>query len=202
MGLYDGQAGSVFIRESKSVRNKHIAVIIAIDLIISVLYGIYFYILTIDYSFSEKIIGIAASLAIDIAAVFVMIYQEHKKFKKFEEAVLSGNKDIFRDMEKQFAGAEKMFGAIYMLEDYMYVCTQNLFIPYVDIKKVRAAFSSINFINVASYIHIYCFSGRVYSISLRSAGEYRRRQNEFEDRLERHRQRSFAKSNGQNMYYK
>lgn len=202
MGAYNDQADSVFIRESKSVRNKRIRLIIVIDLIISVLYGIYFYILTIDFSFSEKIIGVVVSLAIDIAAVFVMTYQEHRKFKKFEDAVLNDSKGFFKSMEKQFVGAEKMFGAIYMLDDYMYVCTQNLFIPYIDIRKISTSFSSINFINVATCINIYCFSGRAYSINLRSGGEYRRRQNEFEFMLEQYRQRSFAKNNGQNMYYK
>ena len=195
---YNDQSDSIFIRESRSVRNKRAAIIIAVDLVISFLYGFYLYVLLLNYSSFEKMIGAVVSLAIDIAVVLALIWQENKKFKSFANDV-NKYKDFFNAIENQVVNAEKLFGAIYFLDDYLYVCTQNMFIPYVDIKKISTSISSINFINVATVVHIYCFSGRVYSISLRSAGEYHRKQDEFEFILEQYRQRSFAKYRGQNM---
>lgn len=191
---------SIFIRESRGVRNKRIAVIIIIDLLIVIIYGFFLYAAIFNVEIMQRIIIVAFSAAVDIAIVWAMIRQEDKKFKGFADAVRNEDEAVFADMERQAADAEKLFGAFYMLDDFLYVCTQNLFIPYMDIKKIRASFSNINFIPVAAALHIYCFSGKAYSVSLRSAGEYRRRQNEFEDRLERYRQRSFAKNNGQNAY--
>lgn len=193
---------SIFIRESRSVRNKRIAVIIIIDLMLAAIYGFFLYAALLNQSVTGKIIGVVFSAAADIAIVWAMIRQEDKKFQSFADAVRNEDEAVFADMERQAENAEKLFGAVYLLDDFLYVCTQNLFIPYTDIKKIRASFSSINFIPVAAAVHIYCFSGRAYSVALRSAGEYRRRQNEFEDRLERYRQQSFAKQNGQNTYYK
>ncbi|MDE7303135.1 MAG: hypothetical protein K2N60_07455 [Oscillospiraceae bacterium] len=193
---------SIFIRESRSVRNKRIAVIIIIDLMLAAIYGFFLYAALLNQSVTGKIIGVVFSAAVDIAIVWAMIRQEDKKFQSFADAVRNEDETVFADMERQAENAEKLFGAVYLLDDFLYVCNQNLFIPYTDIKKIRASFSSINFIPVAAALHIYCFSGKAYSVSLRSAGEYRRRQNEFEDRLERYRQQSFAKQNGQNMYYK
>lgn len=202
MASYSDEFDSIFIRESRSVRNKRIAMIIIIDLVISVLYGFFLYALIMNYDFFEKMLGVVVSLAIDLGIVLPIIWNENKKFKSFANEVRDNYYNFFSAIEQQAVNAEKLFGAIYFLDDFMYVCTQNMFIPYVDIKKISTSISSINFISVATVVHIYCFSGRVYSINLRSAGEYRRKQNEFEDTLERYRQRSFAKNRGQNMYYK
>lgn len=202
MESYSDQFESIFIRESRSVRNKRIKAVIGVDLVFSILYGYYLYVLTIDFDFLDKLLGVVISLGIDLAIVLSIIWQENKKFKSFANDVRNNYRDFFNSIEQQAVNAEKMFGAIYFLDDYMYVCTQNMFIPYIDIRKISTSISSINFISVATVVHIYCFSGRVYSINLRSAGEYRRKQDEFEFILEQYRQRSFAKSRGQNMYYK
>lgn len=202
MASYNEQYESIFIRESRSVRNKRIKMIIAVDLVISFLYGYYLYVLTMNFDFFDKMLGVVISLGIDAAIVASIIWREDKKFKSFANDVRNNYKDFFSSIEQQAVNAEKMFGAICFLDDYMYVCTQNMFIPYIDIRKIRTSIKSINFINVATVVHIYCLSGRVYSINLRSAGEYRRKQDEFEFILEQYRQRSFAKIRGQNMHYK
>lgn len=202
MTSYNDEFESIFIRESRSVRNKRIKMIIIVDLVISFFYGYFLYVLTFDFEFLDKMIGVVISLGIDLGVILPLIWHENQKFKRFANEVQNNYNNFFRAIEQQAVNAEKMFGAIYFLDDYMYVCTQNMFIPYVDIRKISTSISSINFISVATVVHIYCFSGRVYSINLRSAGEYRSKQNEFEDTLERYRQRSFAKNGGQNMYYK
>lgn len=190
---------SVFIRESKRVRNKSMAVIVIIDLLILIPCGVFCYAALFGSNIAEKIISVIVLVAIEAAIMWSLISKENKKFKRFAETIYDMDNSIFTDLENQAAISGKMFGVFYLLEDYLYICNRNAFIPYTDIKKIHSHSTSYNFIPVETSIRIDCFSGKVYVTTVRSVFEYNKRKSEFENMLNQYRQRSFEKNNGQNI---
>lgn len=185
--------GSVFIRESKRLRNKHIAVKILIDLPILAICGFICYAMLFDRSVIEQIIGVIVFLAANGAVMWYLTDQDKKEFKRFSEFIYNMDDQFFSAVERQAKQTEKMFGVFYLLEDFLYVCSKNAFIPYTDIKKLHSTFTSVNLIPAEAVVRIYCFSGKIYSVSVRSVFEYRQRKNEFDDLLDRNRRRCFEK---------
>lgn len=190
---------SVFIRESKRVRNKHIAVIVIIDLLILGIVIPFCYAMTINSSTSEKVFTAVWVAVAEAAVMRSLIKKENDRFKSFAEDIYNMEHWLFSDMENQAERSGKMFGVFYLLDDYLYVCSKNAFIPYMDIKKIHSHSTSYNFIPMETSIRIDCFSGKVYVTTVRSVFEYNKRKNEFEDMLNQYRQRSFEKNNGQNI---
>lgn len=190
---------SVFIRESKRVRNKHIAVIVIIDLLILGIVIPFCYAMTINSSTAEKVFTVVWVAVAEAAVMRSLIKKENDRFVSFAETIYNMEHWLFADMENQAVRSGKMFGVFYLLDDYLYVCSKNAFIPYTDIKKIHSHSTSYNFIPVEASIRIDCFSGKVYVTTVRSVFEYNKGKNEFEDMLNQYRQRSFEKNNGQNI---
>ena len=190
---------SIFICESKRVRNKSIAVIVVIDLLILIPCCFFCYAALFGSGIAEKIISVIVLAAIEAAVMWSLISKENNKFKSFAETIYNMDNSIFTDLEKQAERSGKMFGVFYFLEDHLYICNKNAFVPYMDIKNIQSTFNSYNFIPVEASIRIDCFSGKVYVTSVRSVFEYRQKKSEFEDMLNLYRRRSFEKNNGQNI---
>lgn len=160
---------SVFIKESRAAHAENLKGIILMGIISAIITVFALFAILPDISVKPALTVIGAAACVIAAAVNIIL--ENIGFKRFTDFIYGMDESGFNGLNAQAVKAERDFGMLYMLDEYVYLCPKHVLIPFRDIKDVRlsmrSAFSRGTFRRGATGdFYMYCYDGKKYTVHL------------------------------------